>query len=92
MILSEPLHRQYDRRQVKGRMIEPTYQRVMQRAVMVHYQVHTEVARKGTYLLTDDVIVLTKHVGLIVQNTELYNSVHLLVNLYKFHTKYSSTF
>jgi hypothetical protein len=32
------------------RMVEPTYQRVMQRTVMVHYQVHC----------------LAKHVGAIV--------------------------
>jgi hypothetical protein len=46
--LSDPLQRQYGRRQVMERMVEPAYRRAMQRNVMVHYQVHTEVAPKAT--------------------------------------------
>jgi hypothetical protein len=33
MFLSEPLQRQYGRKQVMERMFEPTYRRVMQRTV-----------------------------------------------------------
>jgi hypothetical protein len=39
MFLSEPLQRQYGRRQVVGRMTEPTYWRAIQRTEKVHYQV-----------------------------------------------------
>jgi hypothetical protein len=41
-----------------------------------------EVAQTGTQSLLDYAIVLPKHVGDIVKNKEVYNSVHLLVNLY----------
>jgi hypothetical protein len=41
MFLSEPLERQYGRRQVIGRMTEPTYRRAIWRTEKVHYQVHT---------------------------------------------------
>jgi hypothetical protein len=43
MFLSEPLQRQYGRRQVMEHMVEPMYRHVMQRTVMVHYQVHMHI-------------------------------------------------
>jgi hypothetical protein len=39
MFLSEPHQRQYGRRQVMERMVEPMCLRVLQRTVMVHYEV-----------------------------------------------------
>jgi hypothetical protein len=50
---------------------------------LISYHIDVEVAQKGTYSLPDHGIVLPKHVGLIVKNKYVYNSVHLLVNLYK---------
>jgi hypothetical protein len=42
------------------------------------------VPQKGKLSLSDDGIVLPKYVGAIVKNKEIYNLVHLLVNLYIF--------
>jgi hypothetical protein len=54
MFLSEPLQRQYVRRQVIGHMMEPTYHRAISRTEQVHYQVHTvgTIIRPMTCLLT----------------------------------------
>jgi hypothetical protein len=49
---------------------------------LASYHIDVEVAQKGTHSLSDDGIVLPKHVEAIVKNKEVYNSVHLLVNLY----------
>jgi hypothetical protein len=57
----------------------------MQRTVMVHYQVQTFEPLSnsaGTQSLTEDGIVLPKHVAAIVKSKETYNLVHLLVCLY----------
>jgi hypothetical protein len=40
MFVSDLRQRQYGRRQVMGRMVEPMHRRVMQRTVMIYYQVH----------------------------------------------------
>jgi hypothetical protein len=48
MFLSEPLQRQYGRRQVIGHMTEPTYRRAIQRTEKVHYQVHTVLYALGS--------------------------------------------
>jgi hypothetical protein len=45
------------------------------------------LAQKGTQSLPDDDNILPKHVGAIVKNKEVYNPVHLLVNLYIFQNK-----
>jgi hypothetical protein len=51
---------------------------------LTSYHVDFEVAQKGTQSLPDNGIVLPKHVRATVKNKEVYNSVHLLVNLYMF--------
>jgi hypothetical protein len=56
MFISEPLQRQYGRRQLTGHMTEPTYRRI-----------DAEVAQKGTQSLPEDGIVLPEHVGAIVK-------------------------
>jgi hypothetical protein len=51
---------------------------------LASYHIDVEMAQKGTQSLPDDGIALPKHVAAIVKNKAIYNSGHLLVNLYLF--------
>jgi hypothetical protein len=65
MFFSEPLQRQYGRRQVIGRWQNPRTGAGIARRYGTGIDV--EVDKKGTKLLPEDGIVLSKHVAAIVK-------------------------